>query len=135
MGPFKLIRDHLAGESPGAIPWEHARDIEALLGDCWDRLAGSRQGGMRDHKLVGRTEDMNWQPPILTFSIERHGAPGPNWCSSVRPHADPLPPSRQVGAAQPIGADRGFARYEAVAQIGKDPGWLTLLRRAIAPGT
>lgn len=74
MGAFKVIRDRLADECPGSIPPEHVRDIETLLADCWDRLSGARREGMRGYKLVGRTEDMSWQPPVLTFGLERHGA-------------------------------------------------------------
>jgi hypothetical protein len=38
----------------------------------WDVLAGD-DGGMTGVKLVGRMEAVVWQPPRLTFRIERHG--------------------------------------------------------------
>ena len=28
---------------------------------------------MAGHKLIGRMENVEWHPPILTFLIERHG--------------------------------------------------------------
>ena len=74
MGALKLIRDRLADEGPDSIPPEHVREVEMLLADCWDRLSGGRREGMRGYKLVGRTEDMSWWPPTLTFGLERHGA-------------------------------------------------------------
>lgn len=47
--------------------------IEKLLSKCWEEIAGT-QGGMKGEKLLRRTANMNWQPPRLTFEIERHGA-------------------------------------------------------------
>lgn len=47
--------------------------IEFLLADAWPSLRGSRAGGMQPHKIRGRTEALSWNPPHLTFEIERHG--------------------------------------------------------------
>ena len=47
--------------------------VEGLLRDLWDNFGGSDEGGMQAYKLSGRCEDLCWQPPYLTFSIERHG--------------------------------------------------------------
>lgn len=49
-------------------------EIEAPLADVWDSLQGSGEGGMCAYKLIGRIEDPSWEPPLLRFSIERHGA-------------------------------------------------------------
>ncbi len=46
--------------------------LDRLLADCWDDLEGAYGGGMEASKLLGRTEFIDWQPPILTFVIERH---------------------------------------------------------------
>ncbi len=46
--------------------------IEELLAACWDELPGE-DGGMPGYKVVGRMEDVKWEPPRLSFSIERHG--------------------------------------------------------------
>jgi hypothetical protein len=46
----------------------------------WDVLAGD-DGGMTRSKLHGRMEAVSWNPPKLTFDIERHGATvlGSSW--------------------------------------------------------
>jgi hypothetical protein len=48
-------------------------EIEFLLSKCWDQFDGADVSGMIGSKLNDRTENMNWQPPILSFDIERHG--------------------------------------------------------------
>lgn len=68
---MSALRNYLAGLPSGKI--ENPDQVESLLADCWDELAG-RQGGMTAYKLVGRTEEMTWEAPKLTFRIERHGA-------------------------------------------------------------
>jgi len=47
--------------------------LERMLGDCWHLFTGD-YGGMTGHKLKNRMEDILWDPPLLTFTIERHGA-------------------------------------------------------------
>lgn len=49
-------------------------ELERLLAICWDQFEGD-YGGMEDYKLLGRMEDVTWDPHthILTFKIERHG--------------------------------------------------------------
>ena len=48
--------------------------IERLLFESWNELAGNDSGGMEAYKLLNRTENMNWKPPVLEFQIERHGS-------------------------------------------------------------
>ncbi len=43
-----------------------------ILLDAWSEMRGD-DGGMAPYKLLGRTEAMDWQPPVLAFEIERHG--------------------------------------------------------------
>jgi hypothetical protein len=69
---LKEIRSYLAALTQGKI--EDARRIESLLAACWSELPGSGEGGMLPYKLLGRTENMEWNPPVLTFEVERHGA-------------------------------------------------------------
>jgi hypothetical protein len=45
---------------------------ERLLATCWDDLVGD-DGGTDGYKLLNRTEDLAWEPPTLSFCIERHG--------------------------------------------------------------
>jgi len=52
----------------------HTRNVENLLSQCWEQLDGHDYGGMAEYKICGRTENMEWDPPFLNFTIERHGA-------------------------------------------------------------
>ena len=47
--------------------------LETLLVCAWDELDNSADGGMESYKLKGRMENVAWNPPILSFQIERHG--------------------------------------------------------------
>ena len=47
--------------------------VEYVLVNCGDRLAASDDTSMEDYKLGDRTEDLSWNPPHLTFNLERHG--------------------------------------------------------------
>jgi hypothetical protein len=64
------VRRLLANCSPG--PFIPSSAFENSLAGAWDFLAGE-DGGMNGMKLLGRMEDVVWQPPRLTFRIERHG--------------------------------------------------------------
>jgi hypothetical protein len=61
---------YLATIPPGPVP--DLGDLERLLTDCWHEFTGD-DGGMAGQKLLGRMEEVVWEPPILTFKIERHG--------------------------------------------------------------
>lgn len=39
---------------------------------AWDHLAGADEESLASYKL-SRTEKPRWEPPVLTFLIERHG--------------------------------------------------------------
>lgn len=47
--------------------------VAGLLAPCWHSFQGGHDHGMKDWKLHGRMEDVFWNPPILSFAIERHG--------------------------------------------------------------
>jgi hypothetical protein len=68
-----VLRATLAALPTGRIPQAHERHVEDLLADVWHQLKGSRVEGMHAGKLRGRTEDLSWEAPILSFRIERHG--------------------------------------------------------------
>jgi hypothetical protein len=51
---------------------EDTLEVESLLSVCWDHFAGSHDGGMKAEELIGRTQDLEWSPPRLTFNVERH---------------------------------------------------------------
>lgn len=49
--------------------------VERLLATAWDDVeVQTSDANLDGYKLVGRTEGLSWQPPFLTFDIERHGA-------------------------------------------------------------
>jgi hypothetical protein len=72
---IKKLQSYLAPCSNGELPFGKTRDIERLLFECWHEFViESEDAGMEAYKLLNRTEDMTWASPMLTFSIERHGA-------------------------------------------------------------
>lgn len=70
--PITQLRSILDSLGPGMIQGEDRRQIERLLADAWD-LFPADHGGMEGYKVRGRTEQLTWSPPKLTFTIERHG--------------------------------------------------------------
>src|SRR4051794_23218609 len=65
------LRELLAPLGPGSM--SETTELERSLACCWDEFDGSAEGGMEGDKLLGRMESVGWQPPVLTFVIERHG--------------------------------------------------------------
>jgi len=64
-----MLQHHCATLPPG--PVADIPTLERLLAAVWDELSGD-DGGMEAHKL-SRMENPIWNPPVLTFRIERHG--------------------------------------------------------------
>ena len=60
---------YLQGLRPGRIHGRY-RLLEALEA-TWPALSGGAALGMQANKLY-RIEDVHWNPPLLTFDIERH---------------------------------------------------------------
>lgn len=48
-------------------------EIEELLARAWSDLDMAPAGGMEGSKILRRTEGLVWEPPCLSFRIERHG--------------------------------------------------------------
>jgi hypothetical protein len=73
MGSNELsaLRDYMATVPAG--PVKEITEIDYYLATAWDELEGSDDGGMRASKLHGRMENVCWEPPILSFTLERHG--------------------------------------------------------------
>ena len=70
---IQALSDELSNTPRGAIQ-DAARDkIIGLLADCWHDFEGADETSMKDLKLT-RAEDLSWMPPVLSFTIERHGA-------------------------------------------------------------
>lgn len=68
------LRAAVADLPPSTVESEAVVRVEEALAAAWDFLDGSPGGGMQGYKVIGRTEDMRWEPPFLRFRIERHGA-------------------------------------------------------------
>ena len=58
-----------------------------LLREAWPDLKGSDQEGMAPYKLTeDRIEQPAWEPPVLTFVIERHGGTAQGPCGPICRH-------------------------------------------------
>ncbi len=68
----QLLR-YLESASAGQLTADQGVAVQALLASCWSDLKYADGGGMHGGKLSGRMEALRWQPPALTFTIERHG--------------------------------------------------------------
>jgi hypothetical protein len=66
------LRFALSESGPGPIRDEEVGKIVGLLADCWTNLSGSDEQSTSPDKLW-RAEDLKWNPPELTFQLERHG--------------------------------------------------------------
>lgn len=68
---LEMLKKRLSGLPTGEVA-EMGR-IAALLAGCWQEFAGADSERMHAGKL-GRMEALCWEPPVLSFTIERHGA-------------------------------------------------------------
>lgn len=67
------LRKYLDGSAPRNLSgWDELPD---LLASCWDIWMTADTHGMTPEKL-GRMEQVTWNPPKLSFDIERHGGIG-----------------------------------------------------------
>lgn len=95
------LKGFLMDQSPGSDL--DREQIEFLLAQAWPSLRGSHAGGMQPHKIHRRTEDLAWNPPQLTFKIERHGgtvngstrAEMQHWCVDVAAHTAEIVSTRR----------------------------------------
>lgn len=69
--PMKQLNDLLTSIHPGQI--SDSTELEHFLAECWDEFDGSDANKMAGYKLHGRMENIEWNPPVLSFIIERHG--------------------------------------------------------------
>jgi hypothetical protein len=69
--PLGELREFLAPREPGALTG--CVGLEAVLAAAWPELDGADAEAMRSDKLYGRVENPQWEPPRLTFVVERHG--------------------------------------------------------------
>lgn len=65
------LHEYLRSLSPGQVPDED--HLINLLREAWPNIEGNDLERMGIEKL-GRAYEFDWQPSMLTFNIERHGA-------------------------------------------------------------
>src|SRR5690348_12613078 len=71
---IERMSQYLSKVPPGELSSMQVRNIEELLAAAWEGLEiGGDDSNMAPYKPVGRTENLAWNPPLLTFDIERHG--------------------------------------------------------------
>jgi hypothetical protein len=58
--------------SPGPIPGDRCDEVRRLLQRCWHELKGAYETSMAPGKVI-RAKELHWDPPYLSFIIERHG--------------------------------------------------------------
>lgn len=68
---MQQLLEYLSTMSPGQIA--DVGQLDSLLAACWDQFDGGNAEGMESYKLLGRMESISWNPPVLSFTIERHG--------------------------------------------------------------
>jgi hypothetical protein len=72
---MEKLSEYLATLSPGEISdMDKVERVELLLAEAWGQVEGPSGGGMTAHKIHKRLESIGWDPPLLSFTIERHGA-------------------------------------------------------------
>jgi hypothetical protein len=74
-GEFGQLKGLLDESGPGTYAGDVAASIIRLLSLCWDSIIGSDETGMEARKVTPeRISEIRWEPPVLRFEIERHGA-------------------------------------------------------------
>ncbi len=69
-----MLLSFLERFQPGtSLSEQDTSDLESLLTKAWPTISGADAGGMKVEKLSGRIENAAWNPPLITFDIERHG--------------------------------------------------------------
>jgi hypothetical protein len=67
------LAEELKQIAPGEQSSDVSKRILVALALVWHRFKGSHETGMMSDKLP-RAEKVTWSPPVLSFTIERHGA-------------------------------------------------------------
>ena len=65
------LRAYVASIPSGHI--DETSSLEDVLSGCWYEFSGSNADKMAGYKLHNRIEQVTWEPPLLSFKIERHG--------------------------------------------------------------
>lgn len=74
MPDIVILRRSMMAIPPGKISdKDQIKKIEEALSTCWGSFFGAAETKMEGNKIVGRMEEVVWEPPLLSFKIERHG--------------------------------------------------------------
>jgi hypothetical protein len=76
MNTIQELATLLRSTPVGLMPAETRMQVRKMLGACWTEFAGSTESKMAYWKAVREegADDLVWDPPILSFTVERHGA-------------------------------------------------------------
>jgi hypothetical protein len=69
----QTLLNELKNTPPGLVEVAACDKIIDLLTACWSELEGANDTSMEAWKLH-RAEGLSWNPPLLSFTIERHAA-------------------------------------------------------------
>lgn len=69
---MKSLQDLLSTMPPGHLSNDDCLRTLAELSQCWESIPGSDAESTSADKLR-RAEEVCWSPPILSFTLERHG--------------------------------------------------------------
>ena len=69
---MKPLRDLLSNMPPGHLSNDDCLRTLAELSQCWESIPGGDVKSTTAEKLR-RAEEVCWTPPILSFTLERHG--------------------------------------------------------------
>jgi hypothetical protein len=73
---FERLKEYLQRLPGGSVLREQYTELLTLLASCWEQFRGVSDTKMRWSKVMrdGGPRDLMWHPPILSFTIERHGS-------------------------------------------------------------
>ena len=81
--PLRSLLEELRNAPQGAIEGHAKYKVIHLLANCWHELEGAGETAMQARKKLDRAEDVSWNPPVLSFTIERHGMSTDHRCNSA----------------------------------------------------
>ena len=69
---MESLRRILSAAPQGPLVDEVSGAVLQALAACWDEIAGASETEMAAYKL-DRATGLSWEPPLLSFEIDRHG--------------------------------------------------------------
>jgi hypothetical protein len=94
---LSVLRKYLKSIPTRELSANESADVTQLLCNAWPNLRiTAGDANLEPRKLLGRTENLRWNPPFLKFEIERHGA---TVMGSTRAHVYPWSIDLEQGTA------------------------------------